>query len=127
MEVVFSIKPYKNMQMLETLILLPNTKWANFYIKGIQFSYSTFSPFIFFFLQEYTSVDGSPLPRCNSESYYMSNSAHRVRCPADMVVNPMNIARIEKNVELRKASEYTEAVQVKPQHVYLKLRISKCL
>ena len=56
----------------------------------------------------------------------MSNSAHRVRCPADMVVNPMNIARIEKNVELRKASEYTEAVQVKPQHVYLKLRISKC-
>jgi len=75
--------------------------------------------------EEYTSVDGSPLPRCNSESYYMSNSAHRVRCPADMVVNPMNIARIEKNVELRKASEYTEAVQVKPQHVYLKLRINE--
>ena len=70
-------------------------------------------------------MDGSPLPRCNSESYYSSNSAHRVRCPADMIVNPMNIARIEKNVELRKASEYTEAVQVKPQHVYLKLRISK--
>ena len=42
-----------------------------------------------------------------------------------MIVNPMNIARIVENVELRKASEYTEAVQVKPQHVYLKLRISK--
>merc|ERR1719411_1632184 len=75
--------------------------------------------------EEYTSVDGSPLPRCNSESYYMSSSAHRVRCPADMDVNPMNIARIVENVELRKASEYTEAVQVKPQHVYLKLRINE--
>ena len=76
-------------------------------------------------LQEYTSVDGSPLPRCNSESYYSASSSSRVRCPADMIVNPMNIARIVENVELRKASEYTEAVQVKPQHVYLKLRISK--
>merc|ERR1719192_3266380 len=42
-----------------------------------------------------------------------------------MIVNPMNIARIVENVELRKASEYTEAVQVKPQHVYLKLRINE--
>jgi len=75
--------------------------------------------------EEYTSVDGSPLPRCNSESYYSASSSSRVRCPADMIVNPMNIARIVENVELRKASEYTEAVQVKPQHVYLKLRINE--
>ena len=42
-----------------------------------------------------------------------------------MVVNPMNIHKILANVELSKASEYREAVQVKPQHVSLKLRVSK--
>lgn len=40
-------------------------------------------------------------------------------------MNPMNVHRIMANAELRKASEYYEAVQVKPQHVSLKLRISK--
>lgn len=77
-----------------------------------------------YFLQEYTSVDGSPLPRCNSQSYYSASSASRTRCPADMVVNPTNVFKIIENSELRKASEYYEAVQVKPQHVSLKLRIS---
>jgi hypothetical protein len=38
----------------------------------------------------------------------------------------LNVFRIIANSELRKASEYYEAVQVKPQHVSLKLRISKC-
>ena len=42
-----------------------------------------------------------------------------------MVVNPMNIHKILANVELSKASEYREAVQVKPQHVSLKLRVSE--
>jgi hypothetical protein len=40
-------------------------------------------------------------------------------------VNPLNVFRIIANSELRKASEYYEAVQVKPQHVSLKLRISE--
>jgi hypothetical protein len=48
-----------------------------------------------------------------------------VRCPADDIVNPLNVFRIIANSELRKASEYYEAVQVKPQHVSLKLRISE--
>ena len=77
--------------------------------------------------QEYTSVDGSALPRCNQESYYSSfqGGSNRVRCPADQVVNPDNVFNIIENTELRKASTYSEAVQVKPQHVSLKLRISK--
>ena len=80
--------------------------------------------YIYIIFQDYTSVDGSPLPRCNSESYYAASSSSRTRCPADMVVNPMNVFKIIENAELRKASEYYEAVQVKPQHVSLKLRIS---
>jgi len=54
----------------------------------------------------------------------LSSSSSRVRCPAEDIVNPMNVHRILANSELRKASEYYEAVQVKPQHVSLKLRIS---
>ena len=59
------------------------------------------------------------------EGHYSSSSAARVRCPADDIVNPLNVFRIIANSELRKASEYYEAVQVKPQHVSLKLRISE--
>ncbi len=59
------------------------------------------------------------------EGHYSSSSAARVRCPAEDIVNPLNVFRIIANSELRKASEYYEAVQVKPQHVSLKLRISK--
>ena len=77
--------------------------------------------------QHYTSVDGSPLPRCNSESYYSSSSSSRTKCSADMVVNPFNQFTITKNVDFRKASEYHEAVQIKPQYISLKLRISKFL
>ena len=61
------------------------------------------------------------------EGHYSSSSAARVRCPAEDIVNPLNVFRIIANSELRKASEYYEAVQVKPQHVSLKLRISKRL
>ena len=70
-------------------------------------------------------MDGSPLPRCNSKNYYSASSASRTRCPADMVVDPTNAYDIIQNSELRKASEYAEAVQVKPQHVSLRLRISR--
>jgi integrin beta 1 len=75
--------------------------------------------------EDYTSADGSPLPRCNSEDNYSSTSSNRNTCPPAMVVNPMNIHKILANVELSKASEYREAVQVKPQHVSLKLRVNE--
>ena len=42
-----------------------------------------------------------------------------------MVVNPENTFKFVKNFHLEKGHEYKEAVQVKPQHVELKLRISK--
>ena len=65
--------------------------------------------------------------RSRHENLFYSFSPSRVTCPPAMVVNPMNIHKILANVELSKASEYREAVQVKPQHVSLKLRVSKLI
>ena len=42
-----------------------------------------------------------------------------------MIVNPENSFKYLKNLQLNKGQEYKEAVQVKPQHVQLKLRTSK--
>merc|ERR1719210_414638 len=75
--------------------------------------------------EDYTSVDGSPLPRCNSNSYYSASSSSRVRCPADMVVNPSNSFKYVENYEIQKATSYVEAVQVKPQHVQLSMRVNE--
>jgi len=75
--------------------------------------------------EDYTSVDGSPLPRCNSNSYYSASSSSRVRCPADMIVNPSNSFKYVENHEISKATSYVDAVQVKPQHVSLKLRVNQ--
>ena len=43
----------------------------------------------------------------------------------EMIVNPENSFKYLKNLQLNKGQEYKEAVQVKPQHVQLKLRTSK--
>merc|ERR1719447_2120231 len=75
--------------------------------------------------EDYTSVDGSPLPRCNSKSAYSASSSSSTSCPAEMVVNPENTFKFVKNFHLEKGHEYKEAVQVKPQHVELKLRINE--
>ena len=77
--------------------------------------------------QDYTSVDGSPLPRCNQETHFSASSSPRgrARCPAEHVVNPNNVFRIIQNIDLQKETVYQSAVQVKPQHVSLKLRISE--
>ena len=71
-------------------------------------------------------MDGSPLPRCNQETHFSAqSSARRARCPAEHVVNPNNVFRIIQNIDLQKETAYQRAVQVKPQHVSLKLRISE--
>ncbi len=71
-------------------------------------------------------MDGSPLPRCNQETHFSAqSSARRARCPAEHVINPNNVFRIIQNIDLQRESRYHEAVQVKPQHVSLKLRISE--
>jgi hypothetical protein len=76
--------------------------------------------------ENYTSVDGSPLPRCNQETHFSAqSSARRARCPAEHVINPNNVFRIIQNIDLQRASQAQEAVQVKPQHVSLKLRINE--
>jgi len=75
--------------------------------------------------ENYTSVDGSPLPRCNSKSSYSASSSSSTRCPAEMIVNPENSFKYLKNLQLNKGQEYKEAVQVKPQHVQLKLRTNE--
>ena len=84
-------------------------------------------PIWFPFKQDYTSVDGSPLPRCNQETHFSASSSPRgrARCPAEHVVNPNNVFRIIQNIDLQKETAYQSAVQVKPQHVSLKLRISE--
>ena len=57
-------------------------------------------------------MDGSALPRCNQESYYGSfqGGSNRARCPADQVVNPSNVFQVIANVDLRKATQYSEAL-----------------
>ena len=83
--------------------------------------------YLFSYKQDYTSVDGSPLPRCNQETHFSASSSPRgrARCPAEHVVNPNNVFRIIQNIDLQKETAYQSAVQVKPQHVSLKLRISE--
>merc|ERR1719458_373541 len=78
--------------------------------------------------EDYTSVDGSPLPRCNQEEFYTYGdvkgggySSARNRCPASHVINPDNVFRILENRELIQESQYQQAVQIKPQHVSLTL------
>jgi len=83
--------------------------------------------------EDYTSTDGAPLPRCNQESFYsygdikgyQQSSSARNRCPASQVINPDNVFRILENRELIQESQYQQAVQIKPQHVSLTLRINE--
>eukprot|EP00092_Neocalanus_flemingeri_P010016 GFUD01010796.1.p1 GENE.GFUD01010796.1~~GFUD01010796.1.p1 ORF type:complete len:824 (-),score=173.21 GFUD01010796.1:871-3342(-) len=76
---------------------------------------------------DYLSADGSPLPRCNQEEFFQSaiKKESRSQCAARFVVNPNNMYTILQNVELRKSSSYQEAVQVKPQHVQLSMRVNE--
>lgn len=73
---------------------------------------------------DYNSADNSPLPRCNQEEFYTSSSS-RVQCQAQYIMNPNNMYTILQNVELRKSSAYREAVQVRPQHVRLSMRVNE--
>jgi protocadherin alpha len=82
--------------------------------------------------EDYTSTDGAPLPRCNQEEFYTYGdvkgggySSARNRCPASQVINPDNVFRILENRELIQESQYQQAVQIKPQHVSLTLRINE--
>ena len=101
-------------------------------IKPWQNTGNTFQIFYIFYSQDYTSTDGAPLPRCNQEEFYTYGdvkgggySSARNRCPASQVINPDNVFRILENRELIQESQYQQAVQIKPQHVSLTLRISK--
>ena len=49
----------------------------------------------------------------------------RVECEAEHLVNPSTTAHILQNVELRRSDQHREAVQLKPQHVQLELRVNQ--
>ena len=51
--------------------------------------------------QEYTSLDGSPLPRCNLESSFTSGSS-RVQCPPEYIINYANLVSVMRNDEFRR-------------------------
>jgi len=73
---------------------------------------------------DYLSADKSALPRCNQEEFYTASSS-RGKCSGRYIVNPNNQFTILQNVELRRSSNYREAVQVMPQHVQLSLRVNE--
>ena len=74
---------------------------------------------------DYLSADGSPLPRCNQEEFFLPGRNSKGKCEERFVVNPNNVFTILENVELRKSSSWEEAVQVKPQHVQLSMRVNE--
>lgn len=73
---------------------------------------------------DYSSSNGSPLPRCNQEQFY-SQSSSRSQCEQRFIVNPKNMYTILQNEEYRKSSSRLEAVQVRPQNVHLSLRVNE--
>jgi len=72
----------------------------------------------------YNSTDGSPLPRCNQEEFYLASSS-RAQCESRFIVNPQNDYTITLNEEYRKSSSRYEAVQVRPQNLHLSLRVNE--
>ncbi|XP_023340039.1 integrin beta-PS [Eurytemora carolleeae] len=70
----------------------------------------------------YNSTDGSPLPRCNQEEFFIGSNT---RCESRFIVNPENVYSILQNEEYRKSSSRLEAVQVRPQNVHLSLRVNE--
>jgi protocadherin alpha len=71
------------------------------------------------------SADGSALPRCNQAEFYKSASSSRVKCPAEYIIDPVNDYKILQNFQLRQQDDYHSAVQIKPQHVTLSLRVNE--
>jgi len=92
------------------------------------------------FLQDYSSADGSSLPRCNQAEFF-SSSRGAGMCPRDSIVNPENLFVVKKNVALRRWKLLSllffydvqlrggkggkDAVQVSPQRVHMKLRVKE--
>ncbi|CAG0919657.1 unnamed protein product [Notodromas monacha] len=87
------------------------------------------------FLQNYTSPDGVPIPRCHQQNRYR-NDKTSLMCDPQFLKNPVNEVNHIRNVELTKgvqvpsssgsgAFQYINAVQIKPQRVSLKCRINE--
>lgn len=86
----------------------------------------------FFCLQDFGAAEGGRLPRCNQQNKYIDGPLAG-QCRLEDIVNPDSEFRAILDLALSKAksgidlegTEGRDAVQIKPQRVSLKLRISK--
>ena len=76
---------------------------------------------LFMLLQEFSTIDGARLPRCNQQNRYLNGNM----CGLEFIINPDNEFRKILDLALSKSKEGRRAVQMKPQRVSLKLRASK--
>lgn len=85
-----------------------------------------------FILQDFGAAEGGRLPRCNQQNKYIEGPLAG-QCRLEDIVNPDSEFRAILDLALSKAksgidlegTEGKDAVQIKPQRVSLKLRISK--
>ena len=76
---------------------------------------------LFMLLQEFSTIDGARLPRCNQQNRYLNGNLQG-QCGLEFIINPDNEFRKIIDKALTKSKEGREAVQMKPQRVSLKLR-----
>jgi hypothetical protein len=85
-----------------------------------------------FIFQDFGAAEGGRLPRCNQQNKYIEGPLAG-QCRLEDIVNPDSEFRAILDLALSKAksgidlegTEGKDAVQIKPQRVSLKLRISK--
>ncbi|CAG0881559.1 unnamed protein product [Darwinula stevensoni] len=73
----------------------------------------------------FTSPDGSPIPRCNQQNRYL-DSQLQARCDPAHIINPSNHYEAIYDYELsKKAHSGKEAIQIRPQRVSLQCRVKE--
>ncbi|XP_021948062.1 integrin beta-PS isoform X1 [Folsomia candida] len=66
----------------------------------------------------------NPYPRCNTATKHLAYPSE-TRCRDDFLINPSHEFELRKDEEITKGSEHREAIQIRPQNVYLKLRVGQ--
>jgi len=74
---------------------------------------------------DFETSEGTRLPRCNHYSRYV-NGLINSQCQEEYIINPDSEFRKLADAALTKSTfEFKEAVQIRPQHVSVKLRINQ--
>ncbi|CAG7720256.1 unnamed protein product, partial [Allacma fusca] len=68
--------------------------------------------------------DKSPLPRCNTATKHQALSLE-LRCESDYLINPNHQFQLVKDEEISRGSYSKAAIQIKPQHVSLRMRVGQ--